>query len=158
MAEITTASGLIYEDTVVGTGAEARAGDHVVVHYTGWLTNGSKFETIIPPNTDVVSRLEDSNVTISAQAPEGNPLWSVILSSWLPFLVIIGVWFFFIRQMQGGVTEAEINPGLLTSDDNTAEMLVKELSVADEVIPGTTAAGVQTTASSGTSGRSATRA
>ena len=68
----------------------------------GVLTNGSKFETIIPPNTDVVSRLEDSNVTISAQAPEGNPLWSVILSSWLPFLVIIGVWFFFIRQMQGG--------------------------------------------------------
>ena len=45
MAEITTASGLIYEDTVVGTGAEARAGDHVVVHYTGWLTNGSKFDS-----------------------------------------------------------------------------------------------------------------
>jgi FKBP-type peptidyl-prolyl cis-trans isomerase FkpA len=42
MAEITTASGLIYEDTVVGEGAEAKAGDHVVVHYTGWLTNGSK--------------------------------------------------------------------------------------------------------------------
>ncbi len=68
----------------------------------GTLANGTKFETIIPPNTDVVSRLEDRNVKISAQAPEGNPLWSVILSSWLPFLVIIGVWFFFIRQMQGG--------------------------------------------------------
>jgi cell division protease FtsH len=68
----------------------------------GTLTSGLKFETIIPPNTDVVARLEDRNVTISAQAPEGNPLWSVILSSWLPFIVIIGVWFFFIRQMQGG--------------------------------------------------------
>jgi cell division protease FtsH len=68
----------------------------------GTLANGAKFETIIPPNTDVVARLEDSNVQISAQAPEGNPLWSVILSSWLPFIVIIGVWFFFIRQMQGG--------------------------------------------------------
>ncbi|MEO7223267.1 MAG: ATP-dependent metallopeptidase FtsH/Yme1/Tma family protein, partial [Devosia sp.] len=68
----------------------------------GTLTNGTKFETIIPPNTDIVARLEDSNVQISAQAPEGNPLWSVILSSWLPFIVIIGVWFFFIRQMQGG--------------------------------------------------------
>ena len=45
MAEITTASGLIYEDTVVGAGAEAKAGDHVVVHYTGWLTNGSKFDS-----------------------------------------------------------------------------------------------------------------
>ena len=45
MAEITTASGLIYEDTVTGAGAEAKAGDHVVVHYTGWLTNGSKFDS-----------------------------------------------------------------------------------------------------------------
>ena len=45
MAEITTASGLIYEDTIVGDGAEAKAGDHVVVHYTGWLTNGQKFDS-----------------------------------------------------------------------------------------------------------------
>jgi FKBP-type peptidyl-prolyl cis-trans isomerase FkpA len=45
MAEITTASGLIYEDTVAGAGAEARAGQFVTVHYTGWLTNGSKFDS-----------------------------------------------------------------------------------------------------------------
>ena len=45
MAEITTASGLIYEDTIVGDGAEAKAGDHVVVHYTGWLTDGTKFDS-----------------------------------------------------------------------------------------------------------------
>ena len=45
MAEITTASGLVYEDTVVGEGAEAKAGQQVIVHYTGWLTNGSKFDS-----------------------------------------------------------------------------------------------------------------
>jgi FKBP-type peptidyl-prolyl cis-trans isomerase len=45
MAEITTASGLIYEDTVVGEGAEATAGQYVSVHYTGWLTNGKKFDS-----------------------------------------------------------------------------------------------------------------
>ena len=45
MAEITTASGLVYEDTVVGDGAEAKAGQQVIVHYTGWLTNGSKFDS-----------------------------------------------------------------------------------------------------------------
>lgn len=45
MAEITTASGLVYEDTVVGEGAEAKAGQQVSVHYTGWLTNGSKFDS-----------------------------------------------------------------------------------------------------------------
>ena len=37
MAEVTSASGLIYEDTVVGEGAEAVAGAFVTVHYTGWL-------------------------------------------------------------------------------------------------------------------------
>jgi len=45
MAEVTTASGLVYEDTVVGEGAEAKAGQQVTVHYTGWLTNGSKFDS-----------------------------------------------------------------------------------------------------------------
>ena len=45
MAEVTTASGLVYEDTVVGEGAEARAGQMVSVHYTGWLTDGTKFDS-----------------------------------------------------------------------------------------------------------------
>ena len=45
MAEITTASGLIYEDTIEGNGAEAKAGHFVTVHYTGWLTDGSKFDS-----------------------------------------------------------------------------------------------------------------
>lgn len=38
---VTTASGLKYEDTQVGTGAEAVAGKEVSVHYTGWLDAGS---------------------------------------------------------------------------------------------------------------------
>ena len=43
MAFTTTASGLQYEDTVVGTGAEASKGQQVTVHYTGWLyTNGEQ--------------------------------------------------------------------------------------------------------------------
>ena len=45
MAEITTASGLVYEDLVEGTGAEAQAGQLATVHYTGWLTNGRKFDS-----------------------------------------------------------------------------------------------------------------
>ena len=43
--EITTASGLTYQDARVGTGAEAKAGQNVSVHYTGWLTNGTKFDS-----------------------------------------------------------------------------------------------------------------
>jgi cell division protease FtsH len=68
----------------------------------GILKDGSRFETVIPPNTDFVSRLEAQHVQITAKAPESSPFWSILLSSWLPFIVIIGVWFFFIRQMQGG--------------------------------------------------------
>lgn len=41
----TTPSGLIYEDIIVGTGATATAGHTVVVNYTGWLTNGTKFDS-----------------------------------------------------------------------------------------------------------------
>mgnify|MGYP000868121733 FL=1 len=49
MALTTTSSGLQYEDTVVGEGAEATRGHHVRVHYTGWLYNdgqqGAKFDS-----------------------------------------------------------------------------------------------------------------
>jgi FKBP-type peptidyl-prolyl cis-trans isomerase FkpA len=45
MPAITTASGLIIEDITVGDGAEAKAGQKVSVHYTGWLTDGSKFDS-----------------------------------------------------------------------------------------------------------------
>ena len=42
---VTTKSGLKYEDLKEGTGAEAKKGDTVEVHYTGWLTNGKKFDS-----------------------------------------------------------------------------------------------------------------
>ena len=45
MSETTTASGLKYQDVKTGTGAEATAGKTVSVHYTGWLTNGTKFDS-----------------------------------------------------------------------------------------------------------------
>jgi len=41
----TTPSGLIIEDVTVGEGAVAAAGQKVTVHYTGWLTNGTKFDS-----------------------------------------------------------------------------------------------------------------
>ncbi|MCS6318622.1 MAG: FKBP-type peptidyl-prolyl cis-trans isomerase [Nitrospira sp.] len=45
--EITTDSGLKYVDLVAGTGREAAAGNQVSVHYTGWLTNGKKFDSSV---------------------------------------------------------------------------------------------------------------
>jgi FKBP-type peptidyl-prolyl cis-trans isomerase FkpA len=45
MSSSTTASGLVIEEITVGTGAEAAAGQRVTVHYTGWLTDGRKFDS-----------------------------------------------------------------------------------------------------------------
>lgn len=45
MAGITTASGLIIEDLTHGEGEAAAAGIEVTVHYTGWLTDGKKFDS-----------------------------------------------------------------------------------------------------------------
>jgi FKBP-type peptidyl-prolyl cis-trans isomerase len=44
---VKTASGLQYWDIKVGTGQEAKDGDHVKVHYTGWLTSGKKFDSSV---------------------------------------------------------------------------------------------------------------
>jgi FKBP-type peptidyl-prolyl cis-trans isomerase FkpA len=44
---VTTPSGLKYVDLVAGKGLEAQAGQTVVVHYTGWLTNGKKFDSSV---------------------------------------------------------------------------------------------------------------
>ena len=49
--EVTTESGLKYVDLVVGTGREATAGDLATVHYTGWLTNGTKFDSSVDRGT-----------------------------------------------------------------------------------------------------------
>jgi FKBP-type peptidyl-prolyl cis-trans isomerase FkpA len=43
--QVTTPSGLKYTDLTVGNGAEAKTGQTAVVHYTGWLTDGKKFDS-----------------------------------------------------------------------------------------------------------------
>ena len=42
---VTSPTGLKYEDQVVGTGKEAKDGSNIAVHYTGWLTNGTQFDS-----------------------------------------------------------------------------------------------------------------
>jgi FKBP-type peptidyl-prolyl cis-trans isomerase len=59
---VTTPSGLIYEDMVEGTGATATAGQTVVVHYTGWLTNGTKFDSSKDRNEPFEFRLGGGQV------------------------------------------------------------------------------------------------
>jgi FKBP-type peptidyl-prolyl cis-trans isomerase FkpA len=51
MESITTESGLVIEDIVVGEGDMAEAGQRVSVHYTGWLTDGKKFDSSLDRNS-----------------------------------------------------------------------------------------------------------
>lgn len=50
MSTTTTASGLIIEEITVGDGATAEVGQTVSVHYTGWLTDGQKFDSSLDRN------------------------------------------------------------------------------------------------------------
>ncbi|GKX35106.1 MAG: ATP-dependent zinc metalloprotease FtsH [Rhizobiaceae bacterium MnEN-MB40S] len=71
---------------------------------SGKYAEGNRsFRTYSPGDTGLVQRLEDRGVSISA-APEndGSNSFIGLLLSWLPILLILGVWIFFMRQMQGG--------------------------------------------------------
>ncbi|RKZ69713.1 MAG: ATP-dependent zinc metalloprotease FtsH [Gammaproteobacteria bacterium] len=70
----------------------------------GKTNTGSVFKTYSPEtsNTAMIGDLLDNNVEITAAAPEGQSLLMTIFISWFPFLLLIGIWIFFMRQMQGG--------------------------------------------------------
>ena len=63
MTETTTPSGLRYEDLTVGDGAEAKGrGQTVSVHYTGWLEDGTKFDSSLDRNDPFSFPLDSSYV------------------------------------------------------------------------------------------------
>ncbi|MDE2512838.1 MAG: ATP-dependent metallopeptidase FtsH/Yme1/Tma family protein, partial [Alphaproteobacteria bacterium] len=70
---------------------------------TGKRNDGREFSTFAPNDPNLVSRLLDKGVVIRAAPTEENmPSLFGILISWFPMLLLIGVWIFFMRQMQGG--------------------------------------------------------
>src|SRR5512134_35391 len=68
----------------------------------GARTNGDKFTTYSPSDPWLVSDLLKSGVKIEAKPEEEPSLLMNIFVSWFPMLLLIGVWIFFMRQMQGG--------------------------------------------------------
>ncbi len=69
---------------------------------TGKLIDGRDFRTYAPDDTELVSLLKKKKVRISAKPVEDSPWYMTILISWFPMLLLIGIWIFFMRQMQGG--------------------------------------------------------
>lgn len=69
----------------------------------GIKRNGDKFTTVIPlPDTNLINDLLKYNVKVQGEKPEEPSLLGSIFISWFPMLLLIGVWIFFMRQMQGG--------------------------------------------------------
>jgi cell division protease FtsH len=69
---------------------------------TGTLKDGKEFKTFAPEDPDLVKTLRERNVKITAKPDEESGLWQSIFISWFPMLLLIGVWIFFMRQMQSG--------------------------------------------------------
>mgnify|MGYP001365216495 CR=1 FL=1 len=72
----------------------------------GKLRNGATFETYAPNDPKLVERLVEKKVTITAKPSDDSPWYMSVLISWIPMLLLIGVWILFMRQMQAGGTKA----------------------------------------------------
>jgi cell division protease FtsH len=68
----------------------------------GNTTSGGQFSTYAPDDPEMINDLLGHNVEIQVNPPEKRSLLFDILISWFPMLLLIGVWIFFMRQMQGG--------------------------------------------------------
>jgi len=67
---------------------------------TGKLASGQAFKTTIPPNTNVADRMIAKGVAVQVKAEEQSSFWLILLYQSLPFLLILGISFFVMRQMQ----------------------------------------------------------
>ncbi|WP_319543557.1 ATP-dependent zinc metalloprotease FtsH [uncultured Pseudodesulfovibrio sp.] len=68
----------------------------------GLKTSGEKFQTYAPDDPKMIDTLISKGVEVNAEPPEESPWYLTMLLSWFPMLLLIGVWIFFMRQMQGG--------------------------------------------------------
>jgi cell division protease FtsH len=64
--------------------------------------SGARYRIYAPSDTDLIRILREKGVAIVAKPPAETSWFMSLLVSWLPMIVLIGVWIFFMRQMQGG--------------------------------------------------------
>ena len=98
------ANELAYSDFVAKV--EAQQIEEVLIDgrtLRGESNSGRVFTSVMPEGTDIVAVLDKNDVRIVASPDEsGMPSFFSILLSWFPMLLFIGIWIFFMRQMQGG--------------------------------------------------------
>jgi len=65
-------------------------------------SNRNRFKIFAPQDNDLIKTLREKGVSITAKPPTESPWYMSVLVSWFPMIVLIGVWIFFMRQMQSG--------------------------------------------------------
>jgi cell division protease FtsH len=83
-------------------------------------SEGKRFKTYAPEDPDMIKLLREKKVVINAKKDEESPVWNILIS-WFPMILLIGVWLFFMRQMQIGGGKA------LSFGKSKARILTKEL-------------------------------
>jgi len=81
---------------------------------------GKRFNTYAPEDPEMIKIIREKKIAINAKKEEETPLWQNILLSWFPMIILIGVWLFFMRQMQIGGGKA------LSFGKSKAKILTKE--------------------------------
>ncbi|MHB1399669.1 MAG: ATP-dependent zinc metalloprotease FtsH [Trichloromonadaceae bacterium] len=114
--------GKVREVTVQGSNVEGKYNDDVL------------FKTYAPNDPNLISELRERGVIIQARPDEDRSFWFTLLISWGPILLLIGVWIFFMRQMQSGGGKAmsfgKSKAKLLS--DNQAQVMFKDVAGIDE--------------------------
>src|SRR5918997_471936 len=80
-----------------GSVKEVLIGDEVI---TGKLTNDQQFRTNVVPDPELTTRLRERGVSFTGQPEQQTSVWLLLLYQSLPFLLILGIAFFVMRQMQ----------------------------------------------------------
>jgi cell division protease FtsH len=101
---------------------------------TGTDVNGVRFKTYAPQDGDLIKVLRSHGVAIKAKPPSESPWYMTVLVSWFPMILLIAVWIFFMRQMQGGGGKAlsfgKSRARLLT--DHSAKVTFADVAGIDE--------------------------
>ena len=100
----------------------------------GKYQNGEPFRTFAPDDPQLIKSLRDKQVKVGAKPADESPWYMVLLFSWLPMLLLIGVWLFFMRQMQMGggkvMSFGKSRAKLLT--ENQHRVTFKDVAGVDE--------------------------
>ena len=83
-------------------------------------SEGKRYKTYAPEDPEMIKLLREKRVVINAKREEEAPFWQSILISWFPMILLIGVWIFFMRQVQMGGGKA------LSFGKSKAKILTKD--------------------------------